>query len=142
MAVKVSSTNQELFRNLILGILVYSVVLGFFNDYTDILYTGTYSTTFAVAIVMQILTMLTFRAKDNVVLVFKKKEDRKNNFGLVFSIWLIMFFSKFVFLAVIDIVFQNQVKISGFVGLLLIIVTVTIVQKIIELIYSKLGQPK
>jgi len=135
------SNNQELFRNLILGILVYSVVLGFFNDYTDILYTGTYSTTFAVAIVMQLLTILTFRAKDNVVLVFKKKEDRKNNFGLIFSIWLIMFFSKFVFLAVIDIVFQNQVEISGFVGLLLIIVTVTIVQKIIELIYSKLGQP-
>ena len=135
------SNNQELFRNFILGILVYSVVLGFFNDYTDILYTGTYSTTFAVAIVMQLLTILTFRAKDNVVLVFKKKEDRKNNFGLIFSIWLIMFFSKFVFLAVIDIVFQNQVEISGFVGLLLIIVTVTIVQKIIELIYSKLGQP-
>ena len=58
---------QAFFRSMLVGILLYSVVLGFFNDYTDILHTGSYSVTFAVAIVMQILTYLTFAAKDYVV---------------------------------------------------------------------------
>ncbi|MEI6553651.1 MAG: hypothetical protein WCO09_03720, partial [bacterium] len=54
-----SNKNQELFLNMLVGTLLYSVVLGFFNDYTDILHTGTYSTTFLMAIVMQILTYTT-----------------------------------------------------------------------------------
>ena len=51
------SRKQALFRSMLAGILLYSVVLGFFNDYTDILHTGTYSVTFAVAVVMQVLTI-------------------------------------------------------------------------------------
>lgn len=137
---QILSRKQELFRALVLGVLVYSVVLGFFNDYTDILYTGTYSTTFAVAIVMQLLTMLTFQAKDKVVFIFKKRGAKKTSLGLIFSVWLIMFLSKFVFLAVIDVIFRNQVEISGFVGLLVIIIIVTVVQKVVELTYKKLGE--
>ena len=55
---------QRLFRSMILGTLIYSVVLGLFNDYTSILHTRSYSTTFAVAVVMQILTYGTFFLKD------------------------------------------------------------------------------
>ena len=48
-----------MFRQMVLGILLHSVVLGFFNDDTDILHTRSYSVTFSVAIVMQLLTYLT-----------------------------------------------------------------------------------
>ena len=54
------SPKQQLFREMVLGTLVYAVVLGFFEDYTDILNTWSYSTTFFVAIVMQILTISLF----------------------------------------------------------------------------------
>lgn len=135
----VESDKQAIFRSMIVGILLYSVVLGFFNDYTDILHTSSYSVTFAVAIVMQILTFATFALKDVVKNWFKRFKGGWGRFGLVFSVWLILFLSKFVFLEVISIVFREEVAISGFLGLMLIVVCLTIAQQITEIIYAKLA---
>ncbi len=133
------SNKQEIFRNMIVGILLYSVVLGFFNDYTNFLHTGTYSITFSLAIVMQILTYLTYMVKDRVVDWFNGHENPINKVWLVFCVWLVIFLSKFVFLWVIDFVFRGTVEISGFIGLLIMVVILTIAQKLLELIYIKLG---
>lgn len=133
------STKQELFREIVLGTLVYSVVLGFFNDYTEIIHTGTYSTTFLVAVVLEILTFITFWLKGLVVKKFKGREDSRYKVALVFGVWLIMFLSKFVFLAAIDFIFGGNVKVSGFIGLVLIIAIMAISKKIIEIIYGKLA---
>jgi hypothetical protein len=130
---------QQLFRDMFVGILLYTVVLGFFNDYTTILHTGTYSVTFAVAVVMQLLTYLTLVFKDWVKSLFPKERQTKHTIGLGFSIWLIMFFSKFIFLGVISLVFGDEVEISGFFGLLLIVACLMLAQKLTELIYQKLG---
>jgi len=133
------NTRQKTYREIILGILLYSVVLGFFNDYTNILHTDSYSVTFAVAIVMELLTYVTFLFKDRVILWFKKKEGSTYKYGMILSVWLILFISKFIFLEVIAIVFRQQVKISGFIGLLLIVACLTIAQKVVELVDQKLG---
>ena len=134
-----ANARQELFKNIFVGILLYSVVLGFFNDYTDILQTTSYSITFSMAIVMQLLTHATFAFKDMVKHWFKKRDGKYNTAALGFSIWLILFLSKFVFLAVIDFIFRDSVQISGFIGLLFIVASLTIAQQVTELIYDKLG---
>lgn len=140
---KVSSvkqnSKQNLFQEMILGILIYAVVLGFFEDYTNIINTWSYSTTFFVAIVMQILTYLTFWLKGRVVQRFKGKKEKKYVAYMIFGVWAIMFFSKFVFLAVIDIIFGTSVEISGFIGLVLIIITMTVVKKAVDVVYKKLA---
>ncbi|MDQ5886585.1 MAG: hypothetical protein QG628_982 [Patescibacteria group bacterium] len=140
MISKSANHRQEVFRNMFVGILLYSVVLGFFNDYTDILQTISYSITFSMAIVMQFLTYVTFAFKDVVRSWFKGKNSKGSKVALGFSIWLILFLSKFVFLAVIDFIFRDSVQISGFVGLLFIVASLTIVQQIIEMIDRKLGE--
>ena len=137
-----SNSRQELFRNMLVGTLLYSVVLGFFNDYTNILHTGTYSTTFLMAIVMQILTYLTYMAKDRFVDWFKSRKNLKSKALIVFGVWLIIFLSKFVFLWVIEFVFFGTVEISGFLGLLLMVVILTIAQKLVEIVYCKLGDKR
>jgi hypothetical protein len=129
----VESRKQQLFREMVLGTLVYAVVLGFFEDHTDILSTWSYTTTFFVAIVMQILTYMTFWLKSLVVKYFKGKEGRKYKAALVFGVWLILFLSKFVFLAVINYIFGSAVEISGFVGLMLIS------KSLVDLGYAKLA---
>ena len=135
----IESRHQAVFRSMLAGILLYSVVLGFFNDYTDILHTGTYSTTFAVAVVMQLLTWVTFRAKDWVVRVLRRRGGPQHKVAIAFSVWLIMFLSKFVFLGVIAWVFQGYVQISGFIGLMLIIVCMTVAQRLLQLVDSRLA---
>jgi hypothetical protein len=47
--------------------------------------------------------------------------------GLALSIWAIMFFSKFVFLWVLDIMFGTSVEVFRFVGLVLIIAAMDVI---------------
>lgn len=124
---------------MVFGTLVYAVVLGFFEDYTDILNTWSYSITFFVAIVMQILTYLTFWLKSLVIKYLKGKEGRIYKAALVFSVWLILFLSKFVFLAVIDFIFGSAVEISGFFGLVIIIIVMIVSKNLIDVAYAKLA---
>jgi hypothetical protein len=133
---------QRLFRKMVVGILLYSVILGFFNDYTDILQTRSYSVTFSVAVVMQLLTYLTFALKDFVVRWFRRRGGPQHKLGILISVWLIMFLSKFVFLGVISVVFRDAVHISGFVGLMLIIISMTIAQKLVDLADEKLADDR
>ncbi|HMS92573.1 MAG TPA: hypothetical protein PJ993_03450 [Candidatus Saccharibacteria bacterium] len=92
-----TSNKQEFFLSMVIGVLLYSVVLGFFNDYTDILHTSSYSLTFLLAIVMQVLTYLTFEVKKMAQKWFSDKNGYWYKFGLIFTVWLILFLSKFVF---------------------------------------------
>ncbi len=52
---------------------------------TAIVETKSYSTTFGIAIVMQLLTFLTLRLKDVVVATY-------SGFAMAIGVWLIMFF--------------------------------------------------
>lgn len=105
------NTKQKLFRDMVLGTLLYAVVLGFFNDYTSYLYTASFSVTFLAAFVMQVLTYLTLSLKNRTVRWFKNRNGRFSKVGLVLGVWLIMFLSKFVFLEVIDFVFGYTIDI-------------------------------
>jgi len=134
----VSYIDQKLFRDMLIGTLLYSVVLGFFNDYTDILSTKSYSTTFLAAFVMQVLTYLTFALKDVIKAKFKGRQGKKYKIAMGFSLWLVLFLSKFVFLAVIDFVFGSTVTIRGFFGLMGMIICMTLAVTLVEYIDKKL----
>lgn len=133
------NSKQILFREMVLGTLVYAVVLGFFNDHTSILDTKSYSTTFLVAIVMQILTYLTLLLKKRIVGGFSRRGGSLSKVGMILGVWLVLFLSKFVFLAAIDFIFGQAVEISGFVGLMAIIITMTLVKESIDYIFNKLA---
>ncbi len=68
---------QRVFREMLIGTLIYSVVIGFFNDYTNIISTRSYSITFALAIVLQLLTFLAIYIKGLVVKYLKNITAKK-----------------------------------------------------------------
>jgi hypothetical protein len=123
-----------------MGTLLYAVVMGFFNDYTDYLSIQSFSTLFLAALVMQALTFATFSFKGEVSRWYRGRTGTGTRIAHGLSIWAIMFFSKFVFLEVIDIVFGSAVEITSFVGLLLIIATMVISSRLIEMIDSRLAE--
>lgn len=131
---------QLIYKEMLVGTLIYAVVLGFYNDYTDIFYAKSFSTIFLTALVMQILTFATFAFKDVVVNWLKGREGFIYKFAMFFCVWLIMFLSKFVFLWVIDILFGYNVNISGFFGLLAIIISVTLLDKLASFAFIRLGK--
>jgi len=133
------SRRQRVFVDWVLGTLLYAVVLGFFNDYTDLLRIASFSTLFAAALVLQALTAATFRVKDIVTKPFGDRSSRRSRLGYGLSLWAISFFSKFVFLEAIVLTFGSSVQIDGFAGLMLIVATMVAAQKAIETTYSRLG---
>lgn len=64
--------------------------------------------------------------------------------GIVLSVWLIVFLSEFVFRAAIAVVLRGSVEVSGLVGLLVMIVCLTVAQRLVEFIDEELGgrQPR
>ena len=124
---------------MVLGTLIYAVVLGFFEDYTEILNTWSYTTTFFAAIVLQLMTYATFQLKGAVRSFFKAKPGRHFKVAMLFFMWLILFLSKFVFIAVLDLVFGESVTVSSFWGILVIIATMTVSKLSIEQVYRYLS---
>lgn len=131
---------QEIFLRWVLGTLLYVVVLGFFNDYTELISITSFSTVALASAVLQALTNMTLSLKSAVGTKLKRRGTHIIIIGL--AIWAISFTAKFGFLAVIDIVFGPNVEIASFAGLILLIASMLLLAGFIQLVYSKLGGSK
>ncbi|MBP9738387.1 hypothetical protein KBD20_01735 [Candidatus Saccharibacteria bacterium] len=133
------NAEQILFKELFVGTLIYAVILGFFNDYSSIVYAKSFSTIFLASIVLEVLTYLAFVLKGKIVAALKGREAAVYRVLMFFGVWLVMFLSKFVFIWVIDIIFGENLNINGFFGILILVVCVTIVHKAADKIFVHLG---
>lgn len=126
---------QLIFKDIFVGTLIYAVTLGFFNDYTNIVDAKSFSTIFYAAAVLEILTILIFLLKDKVLLALKERHKAI----IAFSLWLIMFSSKFIFIWVIDIIFKENININGFFGIFAVVLAATLTHKTAEKSFIILG---
>lgn len=131
--------NQLLFKELFVGTLIYAVVLGFFNDYTSLVYAVSFSYIFFASVVLEVLTYLAFLLKKAVVKRLKQYEGARYKAAMIFSVWLIMFLSKFIFVWVVDVIFGDNVNINGFFGVLALVICVTALHKLADYVFVKLG---
>lgn len=129
-----------LFKEMFVGTLIYAVVLGFFDDYTSIVNAGSFSTIFFAAFILQILTYLTFELKNKVLSLLSKNEEKSYPLAKGLSIWFIMFSSKFVFIWVVDFIFGSNISINGFFGVLWLVLSVTVIHKLADHTFKKLGE--
>lgn len=131
---------QLAYQELFIGTLIYVAVLGLFNDYTSIVSAKSFSTIIYASIVLEILTYFAFKLKNTIIAQLKNREGAIYKVLMFFSVWLIMFLSKFVFIWALDLVFGNYIAINGFFGILLVVLSVTIVHKFAYVIFHKLGK--
>ncbi len=134
------SPQQMLFQELFIGTLIYVVVLGFFNDYTSIVYARSFSTMFLAAIALEALTYLVFLLKKTIVAWLKDREGFAYRVLMFFCVWLVMFTSKFVFIGALDLLFGSYIRVNGFFGILLVVATVTITHKLAYAVFYRLGK--
>lgn len=133
------NSKQLLFQEVFVGTLVYITVLGFFSDYTDIVYAKSFSTIFFASIVLEILTYLAFQVKGLIIAWLKDRTGSLYRMLMFFCVWLVMFLSKFIFIWTLDFIFGNYITIKGFFGILLVVLCVTIIHKLAYKIFIKLG---
>jgi hypothetical protein len=70
------TARQLLFKELFVGTLIYTVVLGFFDDYTSIVEARSFSYVFMGAIVLEVLTCGAFAVKGAIVASLRHRESR------------------------------------------------------------------
>lgn len=132
---------QRIFVDLVVGTLIYAVVLGFSNDYTELVWARSFSTIFWASAVLAVLTWLTLRLKTRVLARLRSREGGSHRALIGFVLWQILFWSKFVFLWVLETIFGDDIRFSGFFGILVPIVLVTIITRLAELLFIRLGEP-
>jgi len=133
---------QILFKELFVGTLLYAVVLGFFNDYTSFVFAKSFSTIFLASLTLQILTFGALRLKSAIITALRDKRELLYRLCMFFSVWLVMFLSKFFFTWIIDALFGAAITIYGFFGILAVVVSSTALHKIGDTIFLKLGNQK
>jgi len=130
---------QRIFKDILIGTLIYSVVLGFFNDYTNIVFAKSFSTIIMASIVLEIMTFLVKMFKKNIVAWLKGKPGLAYRILMFLSVWLVLFISKFVFIAVLDLLFKDYIYVHGFFGILIVVASVTLLAKLTDFIFMQLG---
>ncbi len=133
------NSKQLLFKELFVGTLIYAVVLGFLNDYTSLVDAKSFSTIFYASVALQLLTMLAFWLKGKIVEALKPRPGPIYRVALFFSVWAVMFVSKFIFIWVIDVLFGDYIAIEGFFGILIVVVLVTLVHRLADRVFMALA---
>lgn len=136
----VFSARQLLFKELFVGTLIYSVVLGFFDDYTSIVTARSFSFVFLAAIILEVLTCGALAAKNGIVRRLRQRDARPA--AIAFGVWFVMFTSKFVFIWAIDLVLGDDVDINGFFGIFVVALVVTVVHRLADQVFLWLGSDR
>jgi hypothetical protein len=131
--------NQLVFHELFVGTLIYVLVLGLFADYTSVVSANSFSTIVYASAILQILTYLAFVLKGEIVARLKHQQGLVFKILMVFSVWLVMFLSKFVFIAALGVVLGEYITVYGFFGILAVVVSVTAVHRLAQFVFAKLG---
>lgn len=140
MKPKAFTKAQLAYQELFVGTLIYVSILGLFNDYTSIVSAKSFSTIIYASIVLELLTYLAFKLKGVIISWLKAREGTVYTILMFFSVWLVMFVSKFIFIWALDVTFGNYISINGFFGILLVVLSVTLVHKLALVIFNRLGE--
>lgn len=131
---------QHVFAEWMTAVLVYTVILNLFVEYSEAFVIDSFTISVLTAIVLKGLLSIILRFEHRVGAFFKAREGRLNRvLGIILTI-SILFLSKFVILEVIDIIFREHVEINGFIPLVALIITMLIAEQIVLRVYERLGR--
>jgi len=134
------SRDQQRFVSWMTAVLLYTVVLNLFVEYSDAIVIDSFTISVLCAIMLKASLDAILLLEHSVALYFGAREGTIYRLLRVVATWAILFLSKFVILAAIDIIFGEHVEIRGFIPLVVLIITMLIAELILRRIYERLGQ--
>ena len=120
-------------------ILIYTVVLNLFEEYSEAIRIESFTISLLTAILLKALLALVGRFEHRVHHYFEQKEGtfwKVLGFVVIFSI---LFLSKFLILEIVNLVFGDRVELGHFVEVVVLIVSMIIARAIADWIYRRLG---
>ena len=132
--------SQHLFADWMTAILVYTVILNLFVEYSDTFVIDSFTISVLTAIVLKAFLDIILRLEHRVAAYFKARDGAIYRLLGIFFTFSILFLSKFVILEAIDIIFGDHVEISGFIPLVALIIAMLVADQLLHKIYQRLGR--
>ncbi len=130
---------QVTFVSWLVDILVYIVVLNLFVEWVPTVVIDSFTISIFTAIVLRLLVLAITGFEHRVSAWFEHREGTVWKVLRIAAVFAILFFSKFVVLEVIDIVFGDTVELGQFIEVAIIVVTLILVRLGVRLIYERLA---
>ncbi len=132
--------SQHLFTDWMTAVLVYTVILNLFVEYSDAFVIDSFTISVLTAIVLKAFLDVIIRLEHRVAAYFKALDGTFYRVLGIFLTFSILFLSKFVILEAIDIIFGDHVEISGFIPLVALIIAMLVADQLLHKIYERLGR--
>lgn len=120
--------------------LVYTVILNLFVEFSDAFVIDSFTISVLTAIVLKAFLDLILGLEHRVAAFFMAREGTFFRVLGILITFSILFLSKFVILEAIDIIFGDHVEISGFIPLVALIITMLVAEFLVHKIYGRLGR--
>ena len=137
------ATKQRLFMRYFTAILIDLVVLNLFVEYWRHVQIDSFTISLLAAVLLQVLLKLTLLVEHRIGAFFKSKPGAAAKFMRIFSAWLVLFGSKFVILAAINLAFGDEVSFGGpfhgIVAFIVVVVAMLIAEEVMVRFYRRLG---
>jgi len=132
--------SQHLFLDWMTAVLVYTVILNLFVEYSDAFVIDSFTISVLTAIVLKAFLDIILGLEHRVAAFFMAREGTFFRVLGILITFSILFLSKFVILEAIDIIFGDHVEISGFIPLVALIITMLVAEFLVHKIYERLGR--
>lgn len=130
---------QLYYADFMADVLVYTVVLNLFVEFVDAIVIDSFLVSLLTAVVMKVMIdaigKLVQRLKDR----FGRQEGNAAHVALVASAWAVMFFSKIAILVVVDLIFEEDVDLGGFLNVLILVIAMMLARRASSAVYVRLG---
>jgi hypothetical protein len=130
---------QLYYVDFLLDVLVYGAVLNLFDEYVDSVVIDSFTVSLLTAVVMKglidVIQFLIDALKDH----FREKEGPADRAIMVALAWVILFLSKFAILWIVDIIFEDDVDLGGFLEVLIIVLVMMVARRLGAAVFEHLG---
>ena len=130
---------QRSYADFTMDVFVYTVVLNLFVEYADSIVIDSFTVSLLTAIVMKGMidgiNLLVQRAKHH----FEQKGGKAAHVLFGLTAWAVMFGSKIVILLVIQIIFEDDVDLGGFLNVLILVAAMMAARKLSSMVFVRLG---
>jgi hypothetical protein len=131
--------NQQRFASWMTDVLVYTVVLNLFVEWSDAIVIDSFTISILTAVLLKWLLDVIKGLEHRVAAFFGAREGQIYRVLGAVSAFGILFLSKFVILEVVDIVFGEHVELGKLLDLIALIVAMIAARLVMDRIYRRLG---
>ena len=136
----VMNARQVVFLRYLPFVLIDLVVINLYVEYWDKVVIDSFTLTLLTACVMQLLLKLVMELEHRVAGYFKAKPGKLAVAMRWFLAWFIVFSSKFVILAVVDLIFGEHVEFGGIIPFFAVVFSILGAEALIAKLAYSLGE--